>query len=292
MDTLIPATHDPQDLPAPATKSGKLSDAEFLEKFGVPKGPAPVTLRQRKKKGHRVLHVSHQTSMRVLTARMERLALATKKVPRTRLNPTVKQARELEDWPMWMRAIHAELQMLKEMGCYDVVRLEDVQINPKTGRKYQIIPTKMDLRLKHDALGHPTKYKGRLVVLGNQEWGDTLRDVFAPTVNSRTINLVLALAAQQGLHLYGLDIFGAFITAEIDEPVYVQLPKGLDPVDPEAHPIWKLNRTLYGLKRAPKAFYDQLRLPLVAGLPAIHQRPMPNVQGQPRWLPHLLLHLR
>ena len=116
MDTLISATHDPQDLPAPATKSGKLSDAEFLEKFGVPKGPAPVTLRQRKKKGHRVLHVSHQTSMRVLTARMERLALATKKVPRTRLNPTVKQARELEDWPMWMRAIHAELQMLKEMG--------------------------------------------------------------------------------------------------------------------------------------------------------------------------------
>jgi hypothetical protein len=107
-------------------------------------------------------------------------------------------------------------------------------------------------------MGAPTKYKGRLVVLGNQEWGDTLRDVFAPTVHPRTINLILALAAQQGLHLYGLDIFGAFITATIDEPVYVQLPKGLDPADPEAQPIWKLHRTLYGLKRAPKAFYDQL----------------------------------
>ena len=61
------------------------------------------------------------------------------------------------------------------------------------------------------------------------------------------MNLLLALAAQQGMHLYGLDIFGAFITAEIDEPVYVQLPKGLDPTNPDAQPIWRLRRTLYGL---------------------------------------------
>ena len=44
------------------------------------------------------------------------------------------------------------------------------------------------------------------------------------------------LAAQQGLHLYGLDIFGAFITAEIDTPDYVQQPKGLNPDDPDDQP--------------------------------------------------------
>jgi hypothetical protein len=60
------------------------------------------------------------------------------------------------------------------------------------------------------------------------------------------------------MHLYGLDIFEAFITADIDEPVYVQLPKGLDPNNPDAQPIWRLRRTLYGLNRAPKAFYDEL----------------------------------
>jgi hypothetical protein len=62
----------------------------------------------------------------------------------------------------------------------------------------------------------------------------------------------MAIAAQQGLHLYGLDIFGAFITADIDqdEPVYVQLPKGLDPDNPESQPIWRLFRTLYGLKHS------------------------------------------
>ena len=111
----------------------------------------------------------------------------------------------------------------------------------------------MDLKLKFDAMGNPTKYKGRLVVLGNQEWADSLREVFSPTVNSKTINLLLALAAQQGMTLYGLDIFGAFITAKIDEPVYVQLPQSLNLDDPHSSPrIWRLKRTLYGLNR-PKS---------------------------------------
>jgi hypothetical protein len=148
--------------------------------------------------------------------------------------------------------------MLKELGCYDQVRRHEVLTDPRTSRPYQIIPTKMDLKLKFDAMGKATKYKGRLVALGNQEWAN-LRDVFAPTINSKTINLLLALSAQEGLHLYGLDIFGAFITADIDEPVYVQLPPGLMPPDQDGNPpIWKLKRTLYGLNRAPKAFYDQL----------------------------------
>jgi hypothetical protein len=184
--------------------------------------------------------------------------MALKRIPRTKANPTLRQARELPDWVEWYAAVRKELQMLSDMGCFELVH--QVPINPKTCRRYQVIPCKMDLRLKFDAMGVPTKHKGRLVVLGDREWSDCLRDVFAPTINCKTINLLLAIAAQQGLHLYGLDIFGAFITADIDqdEPVYVQLPKGLDPDNPESQPIWKLLRTLYGLNRAPKAFFDQL----------------------------------
>ena len=118
---------------------------------------------------------------------------AARKTPRTRLNPTARQARDLDDWPQWLDAIRKELTMLKDMGCYEEVSPAKVLVNPKTGRRHQIIPTKMDLRLKHDAMGLPTKYKGRLVVLGNQEWGDNLRDVFSPTANTKTINLLLAL---------------------------------------------------------------------------------------------------
>jgi hypothetical protein len=169
---------------------------------------------------------------------MKKLSPAARRIPRTRANPTLKQARVLSDWTQWFAAVQVELDMLKEMGCYERVDLSQVGIDPATGRRYQIIPTKMDLRLKYDAMGLPIKYKGRLVVLGDQEWGDTLRDVFAPTVNTKTINILLAIAAHQGLHLYGLDIFGVFIAADIDAPVYVQLPKGLNPEDPDDQPIW------------------------------------------------------
>ena len=96
------------------------------------------------------------------------------------------------------------------------------------------------------------------MALGNQEW-ESLRDTFAPTVNAKTINMLFALATQTNMILYGLDIFGAFITADIDEPVYMRLPENLAPKDSEGNtPIWKLKKTLYGLSRAPKAFYDDL----------------------------------
>jgi hypothetical protein len=50
--------------------------------------------------------------------------------------------------------------------------------------------------------------------------------------------------------------FDAMGLLTIDEPVYVSLPEG---VAPDGKPrVWRLERTLYGLNRAPKAFYDQL----------------------------------
>jgi hypothetical protein len=59
--------------------------------------------------------------------------------------------------------------------------------------------------------------------------------------------------------LYGLDVYGAFLNADIGETVYLQLPEGLTAADSEGNsPIWKLKKTLYALNRAPKAFYDHL----------------------------------
>jgi len=100
------------------------------------------------------------------------------------------------------------------------------------------------------------------VVLGNLEW-ETLQDYFSPTAHSKTLNLLLALAVEHNFILFGLDIYGAFITADIDEPVYVSLPKGL-PTKHGTGRIWKLKKTLYGLKRSPRAFFDSLSAHLLS----------------------------
>jgi len=161
-------------------------------------------------------------------------------------------------WSEWMTAIDKEIATLTDMDTYTLVRKQDV---PK---HCQIIQSKMDLKMKMDTLGQLIKLKARLVALGNLEWA-SLRDTYAPTVNAKTINLILALAAQERMILYGLDITGAFLTADIADEVYIQLPDGISPKDADGNnPIWKLNKTLYGLNRAPKAFYDNLSKHLIS----------------------------
>ena len=44
-------------------------------------------------------------------------------------------------------------------------------------------------------MGRIIKRKARFVTLGNLEW-KTIRDTYAPTMNAKTINLMLALSAQ------------------------------------------------------------------------------------------------
>ena len=65
--------------------------------------------------------------------------------------------------------------------------------------------------------------------------------------------------------MYGLDIFGAFLNAEIGETVYLQLPKRLRMYNAQGEEhVWALKKSIYGLNRAPKAFYDTLCAHLIA----------------------------
>ena len=123
----------------------------------------------------------------------------------------------------------------------------------------------MDLRQKFDTLGGMIKYKARLVVLGNEE-DPTDQDFFSPTCNHKALALMLALAADKNMKLSGLDIKGFFLTAEIDEPAYIRLPKNMTDQDPHAPPVyWKLKKTLYGLRRSPKLSNSELTTHLIAG---------------------------
>jgi hypothetical protein len=107
---LLDSPTEPDLVSSNPSLKGKLSDEEFLNVFGVPKGPTPRVLRPRS--GRSVLQASLQSTARVLAARLERLILAAKRIPRTRLNATVRQAMTLEDWPAWLEAIRKELHML------------------------------------------------------------------------------------------------------------------------------------------------------------------------------------
>lgn len=81
-------------------------------------------------------------------------------------------------------------------------------------------------------MGRITKCKAPLIALGNLEW-ETLRDIYAPTVNAKTINLMLALSVQERMIFCGLDdVTGTFLNADTGETVHIELPERLRPKTP------------------------------------------------------------
>ena len=54
-----------------------------------------------------------------------------------------------------------------------------------------------------------------------------------------------------------MDVKSTFINGMLQEEVYVEKPKGfVDPHRPDN--VYKLKRSLYGLKQDPRAWYDRL----------------------------------
>jgi len=187
---------------------------------------------------------------------------SAKRMVRTAANPTLSSVKRNEETALkWKPAIDAEMSLLRDLDVGDV--LNPSEITADIRRK--IIQTKMDLKTKFFANGDINKLKARLVVLGMLEKRAEGEENYSPTADPKTVRLIFALAAQHDLHIKGIDIFGAFITANIDDDdVYVQLPKGLSD-DPDGNaPVWKLKRALYGLRRSPRLFYTQLREFLVS----------------------------
>jgi hypothetical protein len=77
----------------------------------------------------------------------------------------------------------------------------------------------------------------------------------------------MIIAKIHGLESKSIDFVLAFAQAELDVPVYVELPTGVNPVDisdmDQCKYILKLNKNLHGLKQAGYNWYEKLREGLI-----------------------------
>jgi hypothetical protein len=105
------------------------------------------------------------------------------------------------------------------------------------------------------AKAHP-HLKSRLVVNRGflQEEGKDFWETFAPTVKWTTIRVVSALATSLGWSIYHLDVKTLFLHGVISEDIFVFQPPGFLLPGFE-HLVGKLNKALYGLRQAPRAWY-------------------------------------
>nr|GEU85929.1 reverse transcriptase domain-containing protein [Tanacetum cinerariifolium] len=111
---------------------------------------------------------------------------------------------------------------------------------------------------KKDKRGIVTRNKARLVAQGHTHEEEIDYDkVFAPVARIKAIGLFLAYASFMGFTVYQMDVKIAFLYGTIDEKVYVmQPPRFQDPEFPVR--VYKVEKAMYGLHQAPKAWYGTL----------------------------------
>nr|GEV53407.1 copia protein [Tanacetum cinerariifolium] len=125
------------------------------------------------------------------------------------------------------------------------------------------IGTKWVFQNKKDERCIVIRNKARLVAQGHlQEERIYYDEVFAPVARIKEIRLFLAYASFKDFMVYQMDVKSAFLYGKIKEEVYVCQPPGFkDPDFPNK--VYKVEKALYGLHQAPRAWYENLSMYLL-----------------------------
>lgn len=160
-----------------------------------------------------------------------------------------KNLQEALDDEYWTDSMHQELEQFERLDVWTLVpRPEGVKV----------IRTKWIHKNKIDEEGNVIRNKSRLVGQGyTQIEGVDFDETFAPVARLESIRLLFGMACGFRIKLYRIDVKSAFLNVVLQEEVYVTQPKGFeDPHFPEY--VYKLKKALYGLKHAPRAWYERL----------------------------------
>jgi hypothetical protein len=90
-----------------------------------------------------------------------------------------------------------------------------------------------------------------------QRYGINYEDMFSPVVKAATIHLVLSIAVSHGWRLQQLDMQNTFLHGVLEEEVYMRQPPGYEDKN-SPHHVCRLDKAIYGLKQATRAWYSRL----------------------------------
>ena len=176
------------------------------------------------------------------------------------------------DKEIWDRSYLEEYMGLHdETETWDYITEAEYQaLRPVIGNA---LPSMAISKVKTDENGNPTRAKYRIVVLGNLDphhW--TNSDCFAPVLSALELRLLVALAVQLKLVPKSGDVSQAFVQSVLpeNEKYVIKPPKGC-PITPSKTYLL-LKKTLYGLKRSPRHWYETCRKTLIA----LGLKPCPN----------------
>ena len=169
---------------------------------------------------------------------------------------------EPEERNKWMDSMDEELQVLFDSGAFEFVSREEAI---RLGE--EIVPTTWAFRKKRKPSGEVYRYKSRLCVRGDCQRDKDLFDTnatFAPVVEWSTVRMLFSLSLVEGWETASIDFKNAFAQATLPKPIYLELPPGYKAANPGSHDkVMKINKSLYGDRRAANLWYRMLRKSLI-----------------------------
>jgi hypothetical protein len=184
------------------------------------------------------------TNFDVNTAHLIQYAMATAAGP-----GTLKEALAGPHAKEWATANEDEISMLKRLGTWKLVP------RPKDS---PVIPTHPILRVKTGSDGEILRRKVHWVTGGRcQTKGINFEETFAAAAKISSIRVILALAASWDWEIDQIDVVGAYLNAELDEDVYMEVPLGVL-TEEDGDKVAKLLKGMYGLKQSGRVWHRKL----------------------------------
>ena len=192
---------------------------------------------------HQQLLEKHEAN--VVNLKLEIAAFqSTLSVPRS-----YSDAMKSSDRKGWNEAMKKELESLRNYAVYDTINFSDVP------RGEKLIDSTWIFAIK--AQNNSSIKKARLCVRGDTEQGDfTVEEIFSGVIRSENVKLMLGIICRNRWPMVVIDVKTAFLNAKLDKQIYLRITRGA-PFD-RGKECWKLKKALYGLRKAPKAWNDDL----------------------------------
>jgi hypothetical protein len=161
---------------------------------------------------------------------------------------TYRAAMSCPDAAKWRAAMDKEMASCAGLDVWNLIRRSELP------RGANVLPPKWVYKIKTDESGNPIQWKARITPKGFlQKEGKDYFEVFARTGSYKTKRVGLSLTAKWDHELHQMDVPTAFLWADVEEDVYMELPEGYR--DGKEEFVCHLKKSLYGLKQAPRNWY-------------------------------------
>ena len=159
--------------------------------------------------------------------------------------------------PGFIDAAKTELKALSDLGAWVVEKLPEGKIPINTRMVFDL-----KWSIEH---GRFERFKCRLCAQGFRQIAYDSYDpdqISSPVMTASSLNAILIMASKLNLKLNTLDVKNAFITAKLDDKIWIKLPAYCKVMDGDIKldtNVLLLKSALYGLKNSSKCFFNSLK---------------------------------